>query len=59
VPIDTVIFVPGICGSVLKEGDRTIWPGTPLSTVFQSYPDEFVEILSKSETIVASCAAYR
>ena len=53
-PIDTVIFVPGICGSVLKQGDQTIWPGTPLSTVFQSYPDEFVEILSTSDTIVAT-----
>ena len=53
-PIDTVIFVPGICGSVLKDGDRTIWPGTPLSTVFQSYPDEFVKILSTSDTILAT-----
>ncbi len=53
-PIETVIFVPGICGSVLKEGDQTIWPGTPQSTVFQSYPEAFVQILSTSETIVAT-----
>jgi pimeloyl-ACP methyl ester carboxylesterase len=53
-PIDTVIFVPGICGSVLKEGERTIWPGTPLSTVFESYPDEFVDVLSTSDTIIAT-----
>ncbi len=53
-PIDTVIFVPGICGSVLKEGDRTIWPGTPLSTVFHSYPDECVDILATSNTVLAT-----
>lgn len=52
--IDTVMFVPGICGSVLKEGDQTIWPGTPADKVFQSYPDEFVHILSTSKTVVAS-----
>src|SRR4051794_23466720 len=52
-PADVVVFVPGICGSVLVDKGQTIWPGTPLQTVFQSYPDSFVEILSKSETITA------
>jgi phospholipase A1 len=52
-PVDTVIFVPGICGSVLREGDQTVWPGTPANAVFGSYPDEFVRILATSETITA------
>jgi phospholipase A1 len=52
--IDTVVFVPGICGSVLKEGDTTVWPGTPANAVFQSYPDEFVDMLAMSTTIRAT-----
>ena len=52
-PIDTVVFIPGICGSVLKEGGTTIWPGTPANKIFQSYPDEYVRILSTSHTITA------
>ena len=36
--VDAVVFVPGICGSVLKEGDTTVRPGTPANAVFQTYP---------------------
>jgi phospholipase A1 len=52
--IDTVVFVPGICGSVLKEGDTTVWPGTPANAVFETYPDEFVDLLATSRTIRAT-----
>ncbi len=52
-PVDTVVFVPGVCGSILRQGDATIWPGTPANRVFSSYPDAFVDILSTSETITA------
>jgi pimeloyl-ACP methyl ester carboxylesterase len=53
-PIDTVVFVPGICGSVLVDHGETIWPGTPGQVVFQSYPDRLVQILSSSTTIEAT-----
>lgn len=53
-PIDAVVFVPGICGSVLVEGDETIWPGTPGQVVFNSYPDRYVNILSSSTTLRAT-----
>lgn len=52
-PADVVVFVPGICGSVLVDKGQTIWPGKPLQSVFDAYPDALVEILSKSETITA------
>ena len=52
--IDVVVFVPGICGSVLKDGDTTIWPGTPTNAVFQTYPDAYVEILAMSATVRAT-----
>jgi len=51
---DVVVLVPGICGSVLKEGDRVIWPGTAWNVVFKSYPDEDVATLANSESVVAS-----
>ena len=53
-PIDSVLFVPGICGSILVDKGETIWPGTPGQVVFQSYPDRLVEILSTSATIEAT-----
>ena len=49
--IDSVVFLPGICGSVLKEGERTIWPGTPANALFETYPDEYVDILATSTTL--------
>src|SRR5271166_5183257 len=52
--IDAVVFVPGICGSVLKEGDTTVWPGTPANAVLQTYPDEYVDILASSTTVRAT-----
>jgi phospholipase A1 len=52
--IDTVVFVPGICGSVLKEGDTTVWLGTPANAVFETYPDKFVDLLATSRTIRAT-----
>jgi pimeloyl-ACP methyl ester carboxylesterase len=52
--VDAVLFVPGICGSVLKQDDITIWPGTPANAVFQTYPDEYVDILATSTTIRAT-----
>jgi pimeloyl-ACP methyl ester carboxylesterase len=53
-PIDTVVFVPGICGSVLVDKGETIWPGTPGQVVFQSYPDRLVQVLSSSTTVEAT-----
>jgi len=52
--IDVVVFVPGICGSVLKEGSETIWPGTPWNVAFESYPDRYVDLLATSTTIRAT-----
>lgn len=51
--IDAVVFIPGICGSVLQQGGRTIWPGTPANKVLSSYPDEFVDILGTNEDVTA------
>ncbi|BCK75219.1 hypothetical protein AA0242T_0185 [Acetobacter aceti NRIC 0242] len=53
-PIDTIVFVPGICGSVLVDGEETIWPGTPDQVLFKSYPDRLVNILATSTTIRAT-----
>ena len=53
-PIDKVILVPGICGSVLKDGNDTIWPGTPWNVEFQSYPDAYVNVLAHSKTLQAT-----
>jgi pimeloyl-ACP methyl ester carboxylesterase len=53
-PIDAVVFLPGICGSVLQEGDEIIWPGTPMNVVFRSYPDHYVDILATSTTLRAT-----
>jgi phospholipase A1 len=52
--IDVVVFLPGICGSVLKEGAVTVWPGTPWNVVFESYPDQYVDLLATSSTIRAT-----
>lgn len=52
--IDAVVFVPGICGSVLVEDGETIWPGTPGQVIFKSYPDRLVQTLSSSTTIEAT-----
>lgn len=52
--IDAVVFVPGICGSVLVDGGETIWPGTPGQVLFGSYPDRLVQTLSSSTTIEAT-----
>lgn len=51
--IDTVVFVPGICGSVLQLGDTEIWPGTPWNVAFESYPDDYVKLLATSREIRA------
>jgi pimeloyl-ACP methyl ester carboxylesterase len=52
--IDVVVFLPGICGSVLKEGDETIWPGTPWNVKFETYPDHYVDLLATSTTMRAT-----
>jgi phospholipase A1 len=52
--IDAVVFLPGICGSVLQEGDETIWPGTPMNVIFHSYPDRYVKMLATSTTLRAT-----
>ena len=52
--IEAVIFIPGICGSVLMDGDRTIWPGTPEQVVFGGYPDTDVHTLANSTTLRAT-----
>ncbi len=52
--VDKVLLVPGICGSVLKDGDETIWPGTPWNKIFNSYPDRYVDKLANSDTIRAT-----
>jgi pimeloyl-ACP methyl ester carboxylesterase len=54
ISIDTVVFLPGICGSVLVDHGEMIWPGTPGQVVFKSYPDRLVQILSSSTTIEAA-----
>ena len=53
-PIDKVIFIPGICGSVLMKGDETIWPGTPWNVEFESYPDAYVDLLAHSKELQAT-----
>lgn len=52
--IEAVVFVPGICGSVLVEDGETVWPGTPGQVLFKSYPDRLVQTLSSSTTIEAT-----
>lgn len=52
--IEAVIFIPGICGSVLMDGDRAIWPGTPGEVVFGGYPQADVQTLANSETLRAT-----
>ena len=52
--IDTVVFVPGICGSVLMHGGETVWPGTPWNVAFKSYPDEYVQLLATSPDLRAT-----
>ena len=52
--VDKVLLVPGICGSVLMDGEETVWPGTPWNKIFNSYPDRYVEKLARSETIRAT-----
>jgi pimeloyl-ACP methyl ester carboxylesterase len=52
--VDTVVFVPGICGSVLKLGDEEIWPGTPWNVAFRNYPDRYVDLLATSKEVRAT-----
>jgi pimeloyl-ACP methyl ester carboxylesterase len=52
--IETVVLIPGICGSVLKNGDETIWPGSPWNVAFGSYPDAYVDLLANSNQLKAT-----
>jgi pimeloyl-ACP methyl ester carboxylesterase len=52
--IETIVFVPGICGSVLKHGNETIWPGSPWNVAFGSYPEPHVDLLATSDQIKAT-----
>ena len=47
-PADVVVFVPGICGSVLVDKGQTIWPGKPESGQSPTPPPTPGDQLSKS-----------
>ncbi len=49
--IDHVVFIPGIVGSELWDGERLVWPGTALEKVNQSYPEDLVNTLATSNTL--------
>lgn len=52
--IEVVVFVPGICGSVLRDGDDVLWPGTPADAVFKTYPERLLERLANSTSVAAT-----